>query len=66
MMESYRRVCVQLSEQVEYMQSPENLAALMAPQDEKGLLMQRMEDSSVRAGEKLDQEAPRERRSLAE
>jgi hypothetical protein len=48
MMESYRRVCVQLSEQVEYMQSPENLAALMAPQDENALLMQRMEDSSLR------------------
>jgi hypothetical protein len=47
-MESYRRVCVQLSERVEYMQSPENLAALMAPQDEKALLMQRMEDSSLR------------------
>jgi hypothetical protein len=48
MMESYRRACVQLAEQVEYMQSPENLAALMAPQDEKALLMQRMEDSSLR------------------
>ena len=47
-MESYRRACVQLAEQVEYMQSPENLAALMAPQDEKALLMQRMEDSSLR------------------
>ena len=43
-----------------------NLAALMALNDESALLMQRMEDSSVRAGEKLDQEAPRERRSLAE
>jgi hypothetical protein len=30
------------------MQSPENLAALMAPQDGKTLLMQRMEDSSLR------------------
>ena len=48
MMESYRRACVQLSEQVENMQSPESLAAMMAPQDEKALLMQRMEDSSLR------------------
>jgi hypothetical protein len=48
MMESYRRACVQLSEQVENMQSPENLAALMAPQDDKSLFMQRMEDSSLR------------------
>jgi len=48
LMESYRRVCVQLSEQVEYMQSPENLAAMMAPQGENALLMQRMEDSSLR------------------
>ena len=30
------------------MQSPENLAAPMAPQDGKTLLMQRMEDSSLR------------------
>ena len=30
------------------MQSPENLAALTAPQDEKSLFMQRMEDSSLR------------------
>ena len=48
MMESYRRACVQLSEQVENMQSPESLAAMMAPQDENALLMQRMEDSSLR------------------
>jgi hypothetical protein len=48
MMESYRRVCVQLAEQVENMQSPESLAAMMAPQDENALLMQRMEDSSLR------------------
>jgi flagellar hook-length control protein FliK len=48
MTESYRRVCVQLAEQLDDMQSPENLAAMMAPQDEKALLMQRMEDSSLR------------------
>jgi len=30
------------------MQSPEDLAALTAPRDEKSLLMQRMEDSSLR------------------
>jgi predicted DNA-binding protein len=46
--ESYRRVCVRIAEQLEEMQSPENLAALTAPQDEKSLLMQRMEDSSLR------------------
>jgi len=46
--ESYRRVCVKMAEQLDEMQSPENLAALTAPQDEKSLLMQRMEDSSLR------------------
>ena len=48
MMESYRRACVQLAEQLDNMESPENFAALMAPQDEKSLLMQRMEDSNLR------------------
>jgi hypothetical protein len=46
--ESYRRVCVKFAEQLDEMQSPENLAALTAPRDEKSLLMQRMEDSSLR------------------
>ena len=46
--ESYRRVCIKMAEQLDEMKSPENLAALMAPQDEKSLLMQRMEDSSLR------------------
>ena len=48
MEERYRRVCVKFAEQLDEMQSPENLAALTAPQDEKSLLMQRMEDSSLR------------------
>ncbi|MGD1100444.1 MAG: hypothetical protein ABSA59_00125, partial [Terriglobia bacterium] len=46
--ERYRRVCVKFAEQLDEMQSPEDLAALTAPQDEKSLLMQRMEDSSLR------------------
>jgi hypothetical protein len=46
--EEYRRVCVSIAEHLDAMESPENLAALTAPQDEKSLLMQRMEDSSLR------------------
>ena len=45
---SYRRACVKFAEQLDEMRSPENLAAMMAPQDEKSLLMQRMEDSGLR------------------
>jgi hypothetical protein len=48
MTESYRSVCIQLSEHVKNLQSPENFAALAAPQDENALLMQRMEDSNLR------------------
>jgi hypothetical protein len=48
MMESYQRVCIKVVEQLEEMQSPENLAALVAPRDENALLMQRLEDSSLR------------------
>jgi hypothetical protein len=48
MEECYRGACVKFMEQLDEMQSPENLAALTAPQDEKSLLMQRMEDSSLR------------------
>ena len=33
---------------IDKIQSPENIAALMAPRDENALLMQRMEDSSLR------------------
>ena len=33
---------------LEQMKSPENIAALMAPKDENAMLMQRMEDSSLR------------------
>ena len=48
MMEGYRRVCVRLSQQADNVRSCENMAALMAPQDENALLMQRMEDSNLR------------------
>jgi hypothetical protein len=48
MEESHRRVCIRISDQLDEMESPENLAALTAPQDEKALLMQRLEDSSLR------------------
>jgi hypothetical protein len=48
MMEGYRRVCVRLSQQADNVRSSENMAALMAPQDENALLMQRMEDSNLR------------------
>jgi hypothetical protein len=48
MKENYRRSCVQSKEQLENMQSAENLAALVAPQDQNALLMQRMEDSNLR------------------
>ncbi len=33
---------------LEQIQSPENIAALMAPRDENAVLMQRAEDSSLR------------------
>ncbi|HMD86529.1 MAG TPA: hypothetical protein VKO18_17715 [Terriglobia bacterium] len=48
MEESHRRVCIRISDQIEEMESPENLAALTAPRDEQALLMQRLEDSSLR------------------
>ena len=37
-----------LREEFDKVRSPENIAALMAPRDEKALLMQRLEDSSLR------------------
>ena len=33
---------------LEQVRSPENIAALMAPKEENAMLMQRMEDSSLR------------------
>ena len=45
---TYRNACSQLLQQCENVRSPENRAALMAPKDENALLMQRMEDSSLR------------------
>jgi hypothetical protein len=44
----HRNVCSQLLEQFKNVQSPENRAALMAPNDASAVLMQRMEDSSLR------------------
>jgi hypothetical protein len=46
--ERYRGICVKLQEQLDELQSPEDLAALTAPQDEKSLLMQGLQDSSLR------------------
>jgi len=46
--DTYRKACSLLMQQCENVRSPENRAALMAPQDENALLMQRMEDSSLR------------------
>ena len=44
----YRKAYELLMDKCDKVRSPENIAALMAPQDEKSLLMQRMEDSSLR------------------
>jgi hypothetical protein len=44
----YARDSEMLMEMNDKVRSPENIAALMAPQDEKALLMQRMEDSNLR------------------
>ena len=38
----------QLRKELDDVDSPANVAALMAPRDEKALLMQRMEDSNLR------------------
>ncbi len=48
MTESYRNGCIEFAKRLDDMESPESLAAQIAPQDEKALLMQRMEDSSLR------------------
>ena len=42
------RACSHLLRQCENVRSPENRAALMAPNDGNAMLMQRMEDSSLR------------------
>ena len=44
----YARKQELLMEEFDKLRSPENIAALMAPRDENALLMQRMEDSSLR------------------
>jgi len=46
--DKYARMQDMLMKQFEQVRSPENIAALMAPKDENALLMQRMEDSSLR------------------
>jgi hypothetical protein len=46
--ESYRRSCVKLADILDEKQSAANLAALVAPHDEKSLHMQRAEDSNLR------------------
>jgi hypothetical protein len=44
----FGRAHYQLQDEFDRIQSPENIAALMAPRDENALLMQRWEDSSLR------------------
>ena len=46
--DSFGLARVQLQDQFMAIESPENRAALMAPRDENALLLQRMEDSSLR------------------
>jgi flagellar biosynthesis/type III secretory pathway chaperone len=48
LIETYQSVAMHLARQSERVQSPENLAALMAPVDSNSLLLQRMEDSHLR------------------
>jgi hypothetical protein len=47
-MEAYENVAWRFSRQLENAQSPENLAALMAPEDQSSVHLQRMEDSNLR------------------
>jgi hypothetical protein len=47
-MEAYEHLAWRFSRQSEKVQSPENLAALMAPQDQTSVHLQRMEDFSLR------------------
>jgi hypothetical protein len=49
----YEKVAWQMSRHANNIRSPENLAALMMPTSENGLLMQRMEDSTLRRLERL-------------
>jgi hypothetical protein len=46
--ENYRLACVRLADQLDEMESPENLAAMTAPHNEESLYVQRLEDSSLR------------------
>jgi hypothetical protein len=48
LIERHQRVSIRVSEQLEAMQSPENLAAMLAPRNENSLHMQSMEDSNLR------------------
>ena len=47
-MEHYQAVVERLFPEENKVRSSENVAALMAPADEKSLLMQKMEDSNLR------------------
>ena len=48
LMEAYQSVAWRMARRAEKVQSPENLAALAAPQDDNAVLLQRMEDSNLR------------------
>ena len=48
LMESYENAAWRVGRQMEKVDSPENLAALMAPNDPSALLAQKLEDSSLR------------------
>ncbi len=48
LMEFHENIAWRLSRQLERVQSPENLAALMAPEDQTSVLLQRLEDSGLR------------------
>jgi hypothetical protein len=47
-MDSYENVAWRYSRRAEKVGSPEDLAALMAPDDQRAVLAQRMEDASLR------------------
>jgi hypothetical protein len=48
LMEGYQNVARRMARRAEKEHSPENLAALAAPQDDNAVVLQRMEDSNLR------------------
>jgi hypothetical protein len=48
LMEAYQSVAWRMARRAEKVHSPENIAALAAPQDDNALLLQKMEDSNLR------------------